>query len=66
MLRPVVAADLPALMAIRDRAGADALSDPALVTEADVSRLIAADSVVDEQSQSTLDGLMKDGGKTLD
>jgi hypothetical protein len=28
--------------------------------------LIAADSVVDEQSQSTLDGLMKDGGKTLD
>jgi hypothetical protein len=28
--------------------------------------LIAADSVVDEHSQSTLDGLLKDGGKTLD
>jgi hypothetical protein len=28
--------------------------------------LIAADSVVDEHSQSTLDGLLKDGGKALD
>jgi len=46
MLRPAVAADLPALAAIRDRAGADALSDPALITEADLSRLVAAGRVM--------------------
>lgn len=42
MLRPAVPVDLPALLAIRDRAGADALSDPALITEAGLRRLIAA------------------------
>jgi GNAT superfamily N-acetyltransferase len=45
MLRPAVPADLPALLAIRDAAGVDALSDPALVIEADLRRLIAAGSV---------------------
>jgi GNAT superfamily N-acetyltransferase len=46
MLRPAVAADLPALIAIRDDAGDDALSDPALVGEAGVARLVAAGAVV--------------------
>jgi GNAT superfamily N-acetyltransferase len=46
MLRPAAQADLPTLVAIRDRAGADALSDPALVTEADLHRLIAAGAVM--------------------
>jgi GNAT superfamily N-acetyltransferase len=45
MLRPAVLADLPAVLAIRDGAGADALSDPALVAEADLRRLIAGSAV---------------------
>jgi GNAT superfamily N-acetyltransferase len=43
MLRPAVPADLAALLAIRDAAGPDALSDPALVTE---DRLIAAEPLM--------------------
>jgi GNAT superfamily N-acetyltransferase len=46
MLRPATQADLPTLVAIRNRAGADALSDPALVKEADLHRLIAAGAVM--------------------
>jgi GNAT superfamily N-acetyltransferase len=42
MLRPAVPADLPSLLAIRAAAGVDALSDPALVAEADLRRFIAA------------------------
>jgi GNAT superfamily N-acetyltransferase len=45
MLRPAVAADLPRLVAIRDGAGPDALSDPALVGEEELRRLIAAGAV---------------------
>jgi hypothetical protein len=45
VLRQALAADLPALIAIRDRSGADALSDPALVTEAFLRRLIAGGAV---------------------
>jgi len=45
MLRPAAAADLLPLLAICDRADADALSDPALVTEPLLRRLIAAGSV---------------------
>jgi GNAT superfamily N-acetyltransferase len=41
MLRPAIPADLPMLLAIRDAAGVDALSDPALVIEAELRRLIA-------------------------
>jgi GNAT superfamily N-acetyltransferase len=45
MLRPAVPADLKRLLEIRDGSGADALSDPALVSEADLAGLIAAGSV---------------------
>jgi GNAT superfamily N-acetyltransferase len=40
MLRPAAATDVPALLAIRDRSGADALSDPARVDETLLFRLI--------------------------
>jgi len=45
MRRPAAPADLPALLAIRDGSGADALSDPALATEDELRRLIAAGAV---------------------
>jgi GNAT superfamily N-acetyltransferase len=45
MLRPAVPADLKRLLEIRDGSGADALSDPALVGEADLAGLIAAGAV---------------------
>ena len=45
MRRPAVPADLPALLLIRDGAGADALSDPALATDAALRRLVAAGAV---------------------
>ena len=62
MRRAAVPADLPPLLAIRDGAGADALSDPALVTQAALRRLIAAGavSVWDEEGRvvgfSAVDG----------
>lgn len=40
MLRRAAAADLPALLAIRDRSGTDALSDPARVDETLLRRLV--------------------------
>jgi GNAT superfamily N-acetyltransferase len=51
MLRPAVADDVPALLAIRDRSGADALSDPARIDEALLRWLIdsAAAVVWDEK-----------------
>ena len=45
MLRPAVAADLPRLVAICDGSGDDALSDPMLIREVDLRRLIASASV---------------------
>ena len=45
MQRPAVPADLERLLAIRDGAGADALSDPALIDDDDLARLIAAGAV---------------------
>lgn len=45
MLRPAIAADLPKLMAICEGSGGDALSDPMLIHEADLRRLIASASV---------------------
>jgi GNAT superfamily N-acetyltransferase len=45
MLRPAVPADLARLLEIRDGSGADALSDPTLVGEADLISLIDAGAV---------------------
>ncbi|HZK90149.1 MAG TPA: GNAT family N-acetyltransferase [Stellaceae bacterium] len=45
MLRPAVPADLRCLAAIRDASGADALSDPALVADAELRRLVGAGAV---------------------
>ena len=45
MLRPAALADLPRLVPIRDGSGADALSDPLLVDEAMLARLIASGAV---------------------
>jgi GNAT superfamily N-acetyltransferase len=56
MLRPAVPADLPAQLAIRDRAGKDALSDPALVTEAHLRRLIAAGAAMVADEAGSLAG----------
>jgi GNAT superfamily N-acetyltransferase len=46
MLRRAVAGDLPALLAIRDRSSADALSDPARANEGLLRRLIDSGTVV--------------------
>ena len=45
MLRPAVPADLAPLLAIRDATGRDALSDPMLVTKANLARLVAGGAV---------------------
>jgi len=45
MLRSAVAADLPTLLAIRDQAGDDALSDPAPISETGLCEMIAAGAV---------------------
>jgi GNAT superfamily N-acetyltransferase len=45
MLRPAVPADLARLLEIRDAAGEDALSDPALVDADALARMIAAGKV---------------------
>lgn len=45
MLRPAVAGDLPKLVAICQGSDDDALSDPTLIREADLRRLIASGSV---------------------
>jgi GNAT superfamily N-acetyltransferase len=55
-MRPAVPADLPRLLAIRDASGNDALSDPALVGETLLRRLIAAGSVT----------ICQDGGCCVD
>jgi GNAT superfamily N-acetyltransferase len=56
MLRPAVSADLPALLAIRDRTGADALSDPALIKEVDLRRLIVAGAVMVADNAGSIAG----------
>ncbi len=45
MKRSAVPADLPLLIALRDASGGDALSDPALVSDAALVRLVAAGAV---------------------
>jgi GNAT superfamily N-acetyltransferase len=62
MLRPAVPADLTALLAIRDAAGPDALSDPALVTE---DRLIAADAVTACDEAGRVVGFAATGGAAV-
>jgi GNAT superfamily N-acetyltransferase len=45
MKRAAAPADLPSLIALRDASGVDALSDPALVSDAALARLVAAGAV---------------------
>jgi GNAT superfamily N-acetyltransferase len=56
MLRLAAAADLPRLMAIRDGAGSDALSDPAAVTGDLLRRLIAAGAVTVAEADGAIAG----------
>jgi GNAT superfamily N-acetyltransferase len=56
MLRSAVLADLPVILAIRDRSGADALSDPTLVTDSGSSRLIAVGAVIVAEEAGSLAG----------
>jgi GNAT superfamily N-acetyltransferase len=63
MLRPAVPADLGRLLAIRDTAGDDALSDAALIAEGDLARLIAADAVAVWEEDGRIEGFAAvDGG----
>jgi len=63
MLRLAAAADLPRLMAIRDRSGPDALSDPAAVAEDLLRRLIAAGAVTVCEEDGAIAGFAAiDGG----
>jgi GNAT superfamily N-acetyltransferase len=45
MIRQATAGDLPAILALRDNAGAERLSDPLALTEALARRLIETDAV---------------------
>jgi GNAT superfamily N-acetyltransferase len=65
MLRPANPADLPALLAIRDASGADALSDPALVIEADLRRLIATGSVTVWEEEGQVAGFAAADGEMI-
>jgi GNAT superfamily N-acetyltransferase len=56
MLRPAVAADLPRLVAIRARADADALSDPAAAIDGALRRLIAAGAATVWDEAGTIAG----------
>lgn len=56
MLRLAVPADLPRLLAIRDASGADALSDPALIVETALARLILADAVAVWEESGGVEG----------
>ena len=58
MLRPAVPADLKLLLALRDGSGDDALSDPTLVTEAELRRLIAAGAVSVSEEDGTVAGFV--------
>jgi ribosomal protein S18 acetylase RimI-like enzyme len=65
VLRPAIAADLPALLAIRDAAGADALSDPAPITKASLARLIAANAVIVSDDDGQAVGFAAAEGATI-
>jgi GNAT superfamily N-acetyltransferase len=65
MRRPAVLADLERLIALRDAAGAEALSDPALVGDADLRRLIAAGSVIVWDESGQIAGFAAIDGATI-
>jgi GNAT superfamily N-acetyltransferase len=65
MLRPAVPADLPGLLAIRAASGADALSDPVLIAESDLARLIALCAVSVWEENGQLEGFAAADGATI-
>lgn len=65
MLRPAVAADLPALSAIRDRAGVDALCDPAPLTDARLRDMIAAGAVAAWEADGGVAGFAARDGAAI-
>jgi GNAT superfamily N-acetyltransferase len=65
MLRSAVLADLPVLLAIRDRSGVDALSDPGLVAESDLSRLIAIGTVMVAEEAGSVAGFAAVDGDNI-
>jgi len=56
MRRPAVPDDLPALLGLCEAAGRDALSDPALVTEVLLRRLIAVGTVMVQEEDGVVVG----------
>ncbi len=65
MLRPAVPADLARLLAIRDAAGADALSDPALVDDAALNRLVAAGAITVWDEDAVIAGFAAIDGNAI-
>jgi GNAT superfamily N-acetyltransferase len=65
MLRPAVLADIPRLLAIRDAAGADALSDPALIGETELTPLTAGGAVTVWQDGEQIVGFAATDGGAL-
>jgi GNAT superfamily N-acetyltransferase len=65
MLRPAGAADLPRLIAIRDASGSDALSDPRLVDEAELRRLIDSGAAVVWDEEGTVAGFAAADGAAI-
>jgi len=65
MLRTAVAVDLAALAAIRDASGADALSDPKLIDEVSLTRLIAAGAVIVWVDDGRMVGFAAADGATI-
>src|ERR1700722_5633472 len=65
MLRPAAPADLPGLLAIRAARGADALSDPALIAESDLARLIALCAISVWEENGQLEGFAAADGATI-
>jgi GNAT superfamily N-acetyltransferase len=65
MLRPAVPADLKRLLEIRDGSGADALSDPVLVGDADLADLIAAGAVLAWLGDGRVVGFAAANGGTI-
>jgi GNAT superfamily N-acetyltransferase len=65
MLRPAVPADLTRLLEIRDDSAADALSDPALVSEADLASLIGAGAVLVWEGDGRVVGFAATSGGTI-
>jgi GNAT superfamily N-acetyltransferase len=65
MLRSAVPADLARLLEIRDGSGADALSDPALVGDADLADFIAAGAVLAWLGDGRVVGFAATSGGTI-